>query len=67
MPELSKRSDSRFSNVYSRVSGFGGSADPDGADEAGGAVFSGLSLAGNFAASFMMAAARSLLILHAGS
>lgn len=56
-----------FSNFYFRLRGFGGSAAADGADEVGAAVFSGASLAGNFAASFTMAAARSLLILHAGS
>jgi hypothetical protein len=56
-----------FSNFYFRLRGFGGSAGPDGADEAGGAVLSGASLGGNFAASFTMAAARSLLILQAGS
>ena len=50
-----------------RLPGLVGSAGPDGADEAEAAVFSGASLAGNFPASFTMAAARSLLILQPGS
>ena len=54
-------------HFYLRLRGFGGSACFHGADEAGVAVFPGTSLTGNFAASFTMAAARCLLILHAGS
>jgi hypothetical protein len=67
--ERSKRSayhQFRFSNFYLRLRGFGGSSGADGADAAG-VVFSGAFLARNFAASFTMAAARSLLILHPGS
>jgi hypothetical protein len=56
-----------FPIPYFRLPDFGGSACPDGPDETGAAVFPGASLAGNFAASCTMAAARSLLILHAGS
>jgi hypothetical protein len=65
--ERSKGSAFHFSNFYFRLRGFGGSAGPEGSDEAGAVVFSGASLAGNFADSFTTAAARSLLILHAGS
>jgi hypothetical protein len=65
--EHSKRSAFRFFQFLFRLRGFGGSAGPDGTDEAGAAVFSCASLGGNFVASFTMAAARSLLILHAGS
>src|SRR5664279_359104 len=52
---------------YSCPRGIGGSADPDGAREVGAPVVPCSSLGGNFAASLTMAAARSLLILHAGS
>jgi hypothetical protein len=52
---------------YSCPRGIGGSADPDGAREVGVPVVPCSSLGGNFAASLTMAAARSLLILHAGS
>jgi hypothetical protein len=44
-----------------------GSADPDGAGEVGAPIVPRPSLGGNFAASLTMAAARSLLVLHAGS
>lgn len=64
---LANRSAFGFSTFYFRLRGFGGSAGPDGVDEAGAAVSSGAFLAGNVPASFTMAAARSLLILHAGS
>src|SRR5450631_4308271 len=47
--------------------GIGGSADPDGAGEVGAPAVPCPSLGGNFAASLTMAAARSLLVLHAGS
>jgi hypothetical protein len=67
MPSKARDSAFRFSNFYFRLGGFGGSAGPDGGDEPDAVVFSSASLAGNFAASFTMAAARSLLILHAGS
>lgn len=53
--------------LHLRLGGFAASAGPDGADEAGSVGFSGASLAGNFAASLTMAAARSLLVLHTGS
>jgi len=56
-----------FTNVYFRPRGFAGSAGADGALELGAAVFSGPSRGGSFPASFTMAAARSLLILHTGS
>lgn len=65
--ERSKGSAFRFSNFYFRPRGFGGSTGPEGSDETGAGVFSGASLAGNFADSFTTAAARSLLILHPGS
>src|ERR1700728_3751485 len=47
--------------------GIGGSADPDGAGEVGAPVVPCPSVGGNLAASLTMAAARSLLVLHAGS
>ena len=47
--------------------GIGRSADPDGAGEVGAPVVPCPSLGGNFEASLTMAAARSLLVLHAGS
>jgi hypothetical protein len=47
--------------------GIGGSADPDGEGEVDAPVVPCPSLGGNFAASLTMAAARSLLVLHAGS
>ena len=65
--ERSKGTASGFSNFYFLLRGFGGSAGSEGSDEVGAVVFSRASLAGNFADSFTTAAARSLLILHAGS
>ena len=56
-----------FSNFYLGLSDFDGSAGPDDGGEAGEAVLSRVSLAGNVAASFTIAAARSLLMLQAGS
>ena len=70
LPAQHDRADGREGvecNFYFCLCGIGGSADPDGEGDGGAAVVPGPSLEGNFAASLTMTAARSLLVLHAGS